>query len=70
MGRGESKHELLILFDRLGFEPKRLLFYLKERGENYSYYTLKKYFKYYATAKMIATSIMQKTPIGLKGEKK
>ena len=66
MGRGESKPELIILFDRLGFEPKKLLRYLNERGQVYSYYTLKKYFQHYAVAKHRSTAIMQMSAIKLK----
>ena len=59
MGRGESKYELILLFERLGLEPKKLEAYLKKKGQKYSYYTLKKYYQHYATAKMVAESIMR-----------
>lgn len=60
MGKGESKFELILLFDRLKMEPKKMHKWLEQKGQKYSYYTLKKYYGYYATADLIARSIMEK----------
>ena len=60
MGRGTDKSELILLFDKLQLEPKKMLEYLKQRGQDYSYSTLKKYYQKYATSKLIVNSIIQK----------
>lgn len=60
MGRGETKFELILLFDRLKLEPKKLEQWLKQRGQKYSYFTLKKYYGHYGTAEMIVRSLMEK----------
>ncbi len=66
MGRGESKFELLLLFDRLKMEPKKLHRWLKERGQEYSYFTLKKYYGYYNTAELQVRAMMEAPTIKLK----
>lgn len=68
MGKSSAKHELILLYDKLGFEPKKMMAWLRERGQNYSYHTLKDYYSHYSLAKMVAQGIMQKTPIKLRGE--
>jgi hypothetical protein len=69
MGKSFAKHELILLFDHLGLEPKKMLQYLRERGQEYSYHTVKKYYHYWTTAKMIAQSILQTPPILKKNDK-
>lgn len=59
MGRGESKFELILLFDRMKMEPKKLHRWLKERGQEYSYYTLKKYYSHWGFADTMVRSIME-----------
>ena len=60
MGKTEAKHELILLFDKLGLEPKKMAEFLDKKGQSYSYSTLQKYYRYYATAKMISDSILKK----------
>ena len=67
MGKSAAKHELILLFDQLGMEPKKMHFWLKERGQDYSYHTLKKYYYYWTSAKIIAQSVLQTSPIKLRG---
>lgn len=59
MGKSPAKHELILLFDNLGYEPKKMHKWLKERGQDYSIWTLRKYYYYYTAAKMIAQSILR-----------
>lgn len=66
MGKTAAKHELILLFDQLHLEPKKMLRWLRERGQEYSYHTLKKYYYYWTSARMMAETILQTTPIKLK----
>lgn len=59
MGSGEAKHELILLFDALRYEPKKMSNWLKGRGQDYSYYTLKRYYGYWSSAKMQLQAIME-----------
>lgn len=59
MGKSTAKYELLFLYDKLGLEPKKLNEWLISRGQRYSLHTLRKYYQYYATAKMITESILR-----------
>lgn len=60
MSSGPARFELILLFDRLGLEPQKMAEFLKSRGQEYSIHTLRKYYNYYATAKMITDSILRK----------
>lgn len=60
MPQGTTKFELILLFDRLGLEPKKMDAFLDSKGQAYSIHTLRKYYNYYATAKMITDSILRK----------
>jgi len=59
MGRGESKFELIMLFDRLNLEPKKMHSFLIKKGQKYSYWTLKKYYGHYNIAKNVAEAIIR-----------
>lgn len=63
MGKTAAKHELILLFDQLELEPKKMYEWLLERGQDYSYHTLKKYYFYWTSAKLVAQSILKATPI-------
>jgi len=69
MGKNSAKHELILLFDQLELEPKKLYEWLQERGQDYSYHTIRKYYYYWASAKLVAQSIMKSKSI-LKVENK
>jgi len=58
MGRGETKFELLLLFDRLKIEPTKLMEFLNERDQKYSKWTIWKYYNHYRIANDIYNSIM------------
>lgn len=60
MSKGNTKFELILLFDRLGLEPKKMSDFLISRGQQYTYDTLKDYYGYYHIAKNITNSIMVK----------
>jgi hypothetical protein len=59
MAHGESKFELILLFDRLKLEPKKLLEFLSERGQVYSYSTVKKYYGHYHVADTMCQTILK-----------
>lgn len=58
MSKGETRFELILLFRDTGLEPKKLGEFLKSKGQNYPYSTLKKYAGYYAVANNIERSIL------------
>lgn len=63
MGKTPAKHELILLFNQLEIEPKKMHKWLAERGQIYSYHTLQKYYGYWATAKLMAQSIVKMNPM-------
>jgi hypothetical protein len=62
MGRRTHPLEVILLFERLKIEPKKMQEYLAERGHNYSYSTLKKYYGYWGACNAIAQSIIETKP--------
>lgn len=58
MSKGETRHELILLYDKLNIEPKKLQDFLLSRGQQYPYSTLKKYYGYFHVAKSITNSIL------------
>lgn len=66
--KGTTKFELILLFDKLEIEPKKMKKWLNERGQDYSYWTLKKYYGYWAIAKNIAQAMMKTEPVKFKKE--
>jgi len=62
--RGSAKHELILLFEKLHFTPRKLFEWLTERGiKEYSYSTILKYHSHFRLANAIYDQIIEKEKV-------